>query len=220
MPRIGEPSLLDCIIMSRPALLLCLLLTLCANSGCTSRKSAIVKITCTYHGASPSVMDSVVAFPVERAVMMANGVDTIKSLSTKGKTEVYVTCTSDRKPSEMLELIRRAVTLSENKLDPDASVTGIELLKPYETIPAQQPKMIDQLSVNIDLKKASNAGIVIKDIDRALASQDDSPSPTQTSIMKVSGLTIYGANGAHVRLGDVATVSIAKVPDVVIRSFP
>ncbi|MBS0615688.1 MAG: efflux RND transporter permease subunit [Verrucomicrobia bacterium] len=79
----------------------------------------LINVHAMYTGASPEVMASQVAAPIEKELLRVNGVKNIYSQSSRGMTWMTVVFTLDRDINEAVQDVQVALKRADNELPPD-----------------------------------------------------------------------------------------------------
>jgi len=76
----------------------------------------VITVTVTWAGASPDVMESAVADPIEDAVMSVDGVQLVQSVSQEGQTQVIIQLDLNQNINTALEEVQTYVTEAQKNL--------------------------------------------------------------------------------------------------------
>src|SRR5579863_6027825 len=200
---------------------LCLSLLLAAGSitslsGC-SKRQAVVRISYACPGCSPEQADNLLVLPLH--LFAQTGAEKVTGISTYAHADIYLL---GQKGTDSAALLRAAENVAAHTTEwANGAIRLIEvkLLPASEAVPSEPAKNVDRAHVQIDSKKAAAAGLTLEEISRAIAGARGSGADSLEEVHRL-GNTTMPVEGKHVVLGDVATITLEKGPDQIIRTLP
>ncbi len=213
----------------RPLPVLALLATLAG--GCT-HGPYVTRATIQWPGASLRQVDESIAKPVGRHLFGAtNGVVQVVAISSAGKVDLYAQSDGLTKQIEFVGAIGGSLADAAATLPRGAAAGPVELLPQGQPIPQPPVHSVDELSIDIDQAKLIDAGLSYDDVARAVAQAregeafhppaDGSTTPAAARHMtQVLQATTLPSRDKPVTLGDVTTIHVVTVPDVIERHWP
>jgi len=183
-------------------------------------------------GATLRQVDESVARPVGRHLFGAtNGVVQVIAISSAGNVDFYAKSDGLTKQPEFVGAMTGSLSDSTGMLPRGAAAGPIEVLPPGQPIPQPQVHTANELSIDIDRAKLIDTGLSYDDVGRAVAKarEDEAfrlapqETPTEAKIqhmIQVLNATTLPSRDKPVTLGDVTSIHVVPVPDVLVRHWP
>ena len=199
--------------------------------GCT-QGPYITHATIQWPGASLRQVDESVARPVGRHLFGAtNGALQVIAISSAGKVELYARSDGITKQPDFVQAMSQSLADSAGMLPRGVVAGPIELLPKGEPVPQPTVHSVDELSIDIDRVKLIDTGLSYDDVSRAVARarEDEAFRPpadaattaaTARRMIQVLNATTLPSRYKPVTLGDVTSISVVAVPDVIERHWP
>jgi multidrug efflux pump subunit AcrB len=177
-----------------------------AIHGCTGETPSFTKITVTYPGATPQLVEVQVAIPVEYALAGTPRLREVVSISSRGKAEFYIIWDSrydSRDLNDRLAVIAKDLPRS----------TGTPVVEPVTETPAATPEtalapMVLVVPDNLTLELHE---LDQQDVWKAAMSVFCETDNAQEQLTRLAQVRI-NTDSADVPLTDVATIEIVEHP--------
>jgi multidrug efflux pump subunit AcrB len=199
--------------------------------GCT-HGPYITHATIEWPGATLRQVDESVAKPVGRHLFgTANGVVEVTSVSSAGKVDLYARSDGMTKQPEFVQSMSESLAESTETLPRGALAGALEVLPKGKPISHPPVHSVEELSIDIDRFKLIDSGLSYDDVSRAVARAREDEAfhvPAGSSVtpaaaqhmIQVLNATTLPSRDKPVTLGDVTSIHIVAVPDVVEHHWP
>lgn len=195
-------------------LLLCLLF-----AGCATQSEPIVRITVEDPGVSPEDIERTLTLTIETELHSVENTQSITSISSEGKVEIYVKGIKGTDPTKFTNQIRKAVDSLEENLPVDAKSATVQLLEDGAEIPEVNIQPVDEIQIVFDLEKVNTLGLSPEHVSDAMHKTLKEQQVYQGNV-KTIGEIILTVNGRSILLKDIATIKLVQRPSSIVRKYP
>jgi multidrug efflux pump subunit AcrB len=160
-----------------------------------------------------------VVWPLVTSLLLKTNAEKVTGIGTDGRAEFYLIGKKGGDPTDLLHEAQTVVAGVVEKSNGMVRLSEIRLLGTSEPVPSQPIKQVYRPKVVIDFKKASAAGLTAEDAAKAISAAIGPETNSPEGVRKLASTTMP-VEGSHVILSDVATVTLEKGPDRIIRTLP
>jgi len=176
----------------------------------------IVHVACSCNVGDPTTADARIAYLLLGRLMNTSGVESIITVSTRVQTDIYLTVRTGSDPSVVLCSINQAVREATGYLPSDAALSPASILGTERAIPSLGARDVDTIKVAIHRDKLSAAGMTSDEFDCFLTEACRGIGSTSLAMTKLAAVRLP-LEKSHLTVGDVATISIEKSTDRIVR---
>src|ERR1700733_9554150 len=188
-------------------------------------QNAVVNVTTIYYGADPDVVAGFITTPIENAIAQANGIDYMTSVSQTGVSTITVYLRLNYDADKALTEIATKISSTLNQLPNGTVQPKLQAVTGVQTAELLGQKVF-ALRAWLDPQRLAAYGLTATDVSQALAANDyiSGIGTTKGQMVQVNlaastslhsaeefrNLVIKQANGAVVRLQDIANVTLGS----------
>lgn len=196
-----------------------LMLVLVAGCAPKPLPQPLLRVTVLYPGAVAQDVEAFLAVPIESMLAASPDIDSITSICSAGKLEVYLDVKRGTAPQQVIE--RLTSSLQHDRILPDMTREPVvELLPQSATIPVIQPTLVDEIVFDMNREATNQYVFTTSEIATILQATDLGNVSAEERLERLREIRVPLSDDSDVLLTELGELRIEKTPDTIIRTWP
>jgi multidrug efflux pump subunit AcrB len=193
-------------------------------SGCYTSPSPTVKITVDYPGASPAIVDDLIATALWQQIMGMEGLSSMILVSSQGRAEVYLHGSPGGDAVLFAQLAEGRTQLAVPAFPNGARLRGVADVSRTPFPPVVGIRDVDHADFRLIRDRMASLGISVASVTEALSDafgKEGASGQSAANLKKrLKELTVKSSDGKTYHIPDFVEIRIVREPDHCIRRWP
>jgi len=182
--------------------------------------SRLLLVEVAWPGAEPEEVRRELADPLQEAISTTTGVESITSISSIGRLEVYVGVAGAGGAQAAMRDLRAVCDSLSDRLPDAATGPTVALLPPEAAIPRVKVEPGPRVQVELNRERMARLGVTATAVAEAIRKHGGTRPRKNERMLKLANVPIATGNGAFVPLNAVAEFHLTKAPSHIVTRWP